>query len=664
MTRRALRRGGVRGAYPERLTAPSSWLDELGERWGRAGAHALRLRAHPWSRLPDRVASHDAEFQDASDAALVSVADELRTALRERGFEDELVARSFALVRTLSERKLGLRHYDVQLIGGWVLLHGMAAEMETGEGKTLTATLPACTAALAGIPVHVITVNDYLARRDADAMGPLYRSLGLSVGVVVSGMDPASRRAAYGADLTYATNKELVFDYLKDRIALGRRASQLRLQLQRLGVDRSAAPGLLHRGLHFAIVDEADSVLIDEARTPLIISGKGRDASQEEVFRTAVRLARELERYVDFEVDEQERRVRLLPPGVEALEALGAEAGGIFRGERRREELVCLALAALHCFRRDHHYLVKDDKVQIVDEFTGRVMEDRSWERGLHQMIEAAEKLPISVRPETLARISYQRFFQRYLRLAGMTGTAREVAGELQAVYGLSVVRVPPRRKLRRRNLGQRVLRRAEDKWRCIAERIAEVHATGRPILVGTRSVEASERLSERLDKLGISHRVLNARQDREEAEIVAEAGEVGRVTVATNMAGRGTDIRLGEGVAERGGLHVIATERHEAARIDRQLFGRCGRQGDPGSAEALVSLDDELFAHHAGSLSRWLAALGEGREKTRGGRAALELAVQLAQRAAERLHGQMRRDLLRHDQQLDRLLAFSGRFE
>ncbi len=662
MSSAGIRCGVVRGAYPERSVGRPSWLDDTGAYLARSLRQRLRALGRSWSRLPERVALHDAELAGACDDRLREVAAELRAALRERGFEDALVARSFSLVRSLAERSVGLRPFDVQLIGGGVLLQGMVAEMETGEGKTLTAALPACSAALAGVPVHVITVNDYLARRDAETLGPLYRALGLSVGVIISGMDPEARRQAYAADVTYATNKELVFDYLKDRIALGPGASQQKLRLARLA-GRSAVR-LLHRGLHFAIVDEADSVLVDEARTPLVISGKGRDTTQEEVFRSAVRLARELRRGVDFEVDEQERRVRLSDSGAESLRALGERAGGIFRGERRREELVCQALAALHCYRRDQHYLVNDAKVQIVDEFTGRVMPDRSWERGLHQMIEAAEDLPISVRPETLARISYQRFFQRYLRLSGMTGTAREVAGELQAVYALPVVRIPPRLPLRRRSLGQRVLPRAEEKWRCVAERVAALQASGRPVLVGTRSVADSELLSRRLEELGVVHRVLNARQDRQEADVVAGAGQEGRVTVATNMAGRGTDIRLAASVALNGGLHVIATERHEAARIDRQLFGRCGRQGDPGSTEALVSLEDELFRTHAGPLARWIAAVAQGREASRLGGAALGLALRLAQRNAERLHSQMRRDLLRQDQNLERVLAFSGRFE
>ena len=660
----ALRTGVVQGVYPERPEPRLSSLDELGARLARSASHWLRGRRRPWERVPEAVAARAACFAGMGDAGLREAAAQIGRELRRHGFDDERAASSFALVRESAARALGQRPFDVQLVGGWVLLRGMVAEMETGEGKTLTATLPACTAALAGVPVHVITVNDYLARRDAEWMEPVYRALGLRVGVVASGMDPEARRRAYACDVTYVTNKEVVFDYLKDRIAVGSRPGRLQLAVRRLARARGGEEQLLHRGLHFAIVDEADSVLIDEARTPLIISGASQDRTQEEIFRGAVGLARELAPGRDFEVDDAERRVRLADAGRRRLEALGEELGGVFRGPQRREELVRMALTALHCFRRDHHYLVVDQKVQIIDEYTGRVMADRSWEHGLHQMIEAKEGLPFSARPETLARISYQRFFRRYLHLAGMTGTAREVAAELQAVYRLPVVRVATHRPVRRRWLGQRVTARSDEKWDRIARRVAELHARGRPVLVGTRSVAASELLAKRLEGLGIPHRVLNARQDREEAEIVAQAGGEGRVTVATNMAGRGTDIRLAPGVAERGGLHVISSERHEARRIDRQLHGRCGRQGEPGSTEGIVSLEDEVFDVHAGPLARLLAALGRDRAATRWGRAALDAAVRLAQRRAERLHSRARRALLRHDANLDRMLAFSGRPE
>jgi len=361
-------------------------------------------------------------------------------------------------------------------------------------------------------------------------------------------------------------------------------------------------------------------------------------------------------------VDERERQVRLLEAGSHRLEQLAPAHGGLLSGRRRREELVRQALTALHLFQRDQHYLVAEEKVRIIDEYTGRVMPDRSWELGLHQMIEVKEGVPLSAQQETRARISYQRFFRRYLRLAGMTGTAREVAGEIQAVYGLPVVRIPTHRPLCRTGLGERVFATADAKWDAIVERIRELHATGRPVLVGTRSLEASETLSARLTAAELPHQVLNARQDREEAEIVQRAGELGRITVATNMAGRGTDIRLGPGVVELGGLHVIATERHDARRIDRQLYGRAGRQGDPGSFESIVSLEDELFQVHAGPIERRLVDAAQRRS----GRAdrGVALALSRCQRAAERRNARVRRDLLRHDRDRDTMLAFSGRPE
>jgi preprotein translocase subunit SecA len=480
-------------------------------------------------------------------------------------------------------------------------------------------------------------------------------------------MQPAERRAAYACDVTYCTNKEVAFDYLKDRIALKGRPSRLRLKIERLAGRAQSGRGdqLIHRGLHFAIVDEADSVLIDEARTPLIISDRRHDTTEEEIYRTAVDLARELELDRDFELDDRERQVTLLDDGCARLGELAEPHGGIWTGRRRREELVRQALSALHLFQRDQEYLVKDDKVQIIDEYTGRTMEDRSWEHGLHQMIEVKEDVPVTGRQDTRARISYQRFFRRYLRLAGMTGTAHEMAGEFWSVYRLPVVRIPTNRPLRRSDLGERVLRRADAKWRAIVARITELHGQGRPVLVGTRSVKASETLSSELEKARIPHQVLNARQDEEEAEVIAQAGERGRVTVATNMAGRGTDIRLASGIDALGGLHVLATERHDARRIDRQLFGRCGRQGDPGSFESIVSIEDELLEVHGGAVGKWLVNLADqlaGRTESRIAKRLRGYALRYAQRAAGRLYSRMRRDLLKHDEQLESLLAFSGR--
>jgi preprotein translocase subunit SecA len=637
----------TRGAYPERTEPRRGWLDRSVAPLQGVLARA-RGRWRRWSRFVQPVAAEGRRLEGLGTEALRSRADALRPELHRAGFREELVVGAFALVREAARRTLGERHFDVQLVGGRVLLDGMVAEMETGEGKTLTATLPACTAALAGVPVHIVTVNDYLAARDAEWMRPIYSALGLTVGVIVHGLDPAARRAAYACDVTYCTNKEVAFDYLRDRITLGQQPHHAQLLIERLhGGPAARMERLLHRGLHYAIVDEADSVLVDEARTPLIISGGGGNPLERRTYQEALELAAKLAPARDFTVDERERAVQLTPSGQARLDDLARPLNGIWGGRHRREDLARQALTALHLILRDKDYLVKDGKVQIVDEYTGRVMADRSWEQGLHQLLEVKESCPVTPRNEPLARISYQRFFRRYLRLAGMTGTAREVAGELWAVYRLAVVRVPTNRALRRRSHGDRVFATAAAKWQAVVERVAEMHAAGRPVLVGTRSVGASEELSRLLEAAGLQHQVLNARQDAEEATIVARAGERGAISVATNMAGRGTDIKLGSGVAALGGLHVIATERHEAGRIDRQLFGRAGRQGDPGSYETIVCLEDDLVVVYGSGLRRRSLAT-----------------VRRAQRRAQRVHSRMRRDLLRFDEQLASTLAFSGRSE
>jgi preprotein translocase subunit SecA len=653
--------GVVRGAYAERQEERLSKVDQLGKQIAGRIARTHRSRRRGWRRFPDLVERCGSAVAALSDAELERAAMGLRPELDLNGFADEIVAKAFALVREAATRTLGQRHYPAQLRGGWVMLHGMVAEMETGEGKTLTATLPACAAALAGIPVHIVTVNDYLATRDSEAMRPLYERLGLTVGTVISEMDPGERRAAYTCDVTYCTNKQVVFDYLWDRITLEGRPSRLRLKLDKLNQASSARDALIHRGLRFAIVDEADSVLVDEARTPLIISERSHDQLEESLYRNAVGLARELTRDEHFSLDERNSHTEILAAGETLLESLAEPLGGIWVAQMRREALVAQALVALHCYQRDQHYLVSDDKVTIIDEYTGRVMADRSWEHGLHQMIEVKEGVPLTGRQDPRARISYQRFFRRYLLLAGMTGTAKEVTRELGSVYGLPVVCIPPERPLQRRFLGETVLATAEQKWQRVVESVARIRDEGRSVLVGTRSVEASEHLSALLDEAQLPHRVLNARQDREEAEVVAMAGGAQRITVATNMAGRGTDIQLSDELRERGGLHVIGTERHEARRIDRQLFGRCGRQGDPGSTESIVSLEDSLFDTYGDELSRRIAraALEHGGDISS---RALSFALDRCQRTAEGLHHRARRDLLERDTRLETMLAFSGR--
>jgi len=652
------------GIYPERREPRVEWLDRLAASATGMLAPWLRPGASRFDWIVDLVNAHSRSIESLGDHEIRAVSQTLRQRLRSEGFKGDLVAQAFALVREMAGRRLGMRHFNVQLVGGLVLLHGMVAEMETGEGKTLSATLPACTAALAGIPVHIITVNDYLAERDARWMGPVYQALGLTVGTIIHGVDPESRRRAYHCDVAYCTNKEVAFDYLRDRIILWDRPSEVRLQLEQLYGEGSRVGRLVMRGLHYAIVDEADSVLIDEARTPLIISSEGDGYDERRLYQQALDMAERLIPGEDFSISASERSLELTEQGKVRIEDIARWDGKIEMNRQQREELVRQALVALNLFSRDKHYLVKDGKVQIIDEYTGRLMPDRSWERGLHQLIEIKEKCEMTRRKETLARISYQRFFRRYLHLAGMTGTAREVAGELWSIYRLRVVTIPTNRPLHRDYLPDRVYPKANRRWEAVVNRVSEMHRQGRPVLVGTRSVAASEHLSCLLVDAELPHKVLNARQDKEEAEIISRAGERSRITVATNMAGRGTDIRLGPGVAELGGLHVIATERHEARRIDRQLFGRCGRQGDPGTSEAVVSLEDELVTVYVSKPLQWLAAAVLRKPGTFIGRWIGKVLFRRTQRRAERVHARMRHDLLRMDEQMGDALAFSGRPE
>ena len=643
--------GTLHGPYPQREVAPAAWAT----RW--LAQRAPALDAGDWTQQVNAAA---ARLGALDEAGLAPTLHALRADLARQGFAPDVVARVFAVTRVLSQRTLGLRHHDEQLFGGWLLLQGQVIELDTGAGKTLTATLAAATAALAGVPVHVVTVNDYLAERDALALAPLYGALGLRVAAVVAGMDNAARQAAYRCDITYTTNKQLAFDHLRDRLLLQRLATPLQLRLARLREGAPTAESLLLRGLCFAIVDEADSVLIDEARTPLILSTESGNADAEATYRQALVLAAQLQRERDYTLDERRRSVTLTDHGHAEAERLAAPLGGVWAARRRAAELLCQALAAQHLYRRDQHYLVRDGKVEIVDEFTGRTLADRSWERGLHQLIEAKEGCQNSAARDTLARISYQQFFRRYLLLAGMTGTAREVRGELQAVYRLPTTRVASHWPDQRVRQPTRVLRDATAKWQAVLERVVVLHAAGRPVLVGTRSVGQSEIFSALLTQNSLRHAVLNARNDTVEAQVVAGAGQRGSIVVATNMAGRGTDIQLEPGVAALGGLHVIATEAHEAGRIDRQLFGRCGRQGDPGSCELLAALDDELLRLHLPApLKPLWQALRRGAAVPPQGLA--RALVRAAQRAAEREHSRQRTALLASDRQLDTLLAFSG---
>jgi len=648
--------------YPERPEPRETALDAIAVGLqATAVAGTSRMRAKKLHRILPLVEQRSEEFRAASTDHLRAAVHEVATMLRRSpDFDDREIGRAFALIRELAHRILGQRHFDVQIVGAFAMIKGMLAEMATGEGKTLTATLVAGTVALAGIPVHVITVNDYLVQRDAELMGRLYRELGLSVGVVIGGQNAAERRAAYACDITYCTNKELAFDYLRDRMLLGQSGGNLALKMEAVS---SAAPRLRQlrlRGLHFALVDEADSVLVDEARTPLIISGLAESEIDADAVARALELAATLEDGVDYFLSPEERRVFLTVHGQERVTAFAEGRGRPWNSVITREELAREALAAIHLFHRDEQYVVADGKVQIVDEYTGRVMPDRFWSDGLHQMVEHKEGCAQSQRRTTIARITYQRFFRRYWRLAGMSGTLQPVAQELWRVYRRPVVTIPTAKPVRRIHHPDVVADNETEKWALIVERVRELHARGVPVLIGTRSVVASERASAKLQAAGLPHTVLNAAQDRHEAEIVAQAGQRGRITVATNMAGRGTDIRLGEGVEELGGLHVIMTERHDARRIDLQLAGRAGRQGQPGSFEAILSLEDALLDFRTGLALAHLARSVKGRRGEMIGR----FASRYAQLRAERMHARMRVDLLYSDQWQTKALAISGKPE
>ncbi len=509
----------------------------------------------------------------------------------------KVLVRAFALVREAARRNIGLRHFPVQVLGGIALHHGAIAVMQTGEGKTLTATLPLYLAALTGKGAHLATANDYLAARDAEAMGPVFRALGLDVGVVSSTSPRCDRQRAYRADVTYSTAKEIGFDFLRDRL-LNRRiddegvaASEIADELDRASMEP------VQRPLNFLLVDEADSILIDEARTPLIISSLPDNALETEaLYRWASEAISQFKQDDDYELDDDRREVHLTTQGRRLTRKLSKPSELSSTPLQDIYDQLELALLVHHKFTRDRHYVVRNGEVVIVDEFTGRISEGRKWRAGIHQAIEARENLEISFETSEAARITIQDLCLRYEQLCGMTGTASSSSNELRKIYGTNVVDIPTNRPARRQQLADQVYGHDDAKWHAIVHEIVQMQSAGRPVLVGTRSIDKSEHLSELLTKTGIEHQVLNARHLEHEAKIVERAGAPHRVTVATNMAGRGTDIKLRPLARKNGGLHVIVSELHESARIDRQLIGRAGRQGDPGSFRYFMALDDEII--------------------------------------------------------------------
>lgn len=648
--------------YPQRQNwTESSWLDRqfeklrtfvLGKLWSRQ-AHMANFVA--------KVHNAYVYIEHLEDEYLEEALALVKKELRKQGPVDAVAAKAFALIRLYSKRTLGLAHFDSQICGAYALIRGTIAEMDTGEGKTLTATLAVSTLAMAGNSVHVITVNDYLASRDLEKMKPLYHSLGLTTGLIIEKQKPQEKRVEYRADVVYCTSKILTFDYLRDRIDLGPRMKPLGMSFRTFmgNSDSTMLPGL-----QYAIIDEVDSVLIDEARTPLIISRETRNNVLEQFYRQAMQVAKALETGVDYELVELGKAARLNELGKAKIDELSQEWGGLWRGKLRREEIVTRALSAIYGFQRDIDYLVRDEKIVIIDENTGRLMPDRSWELGLQQLMEIKEGVPISPEKETMGKISFQLFFRRYLNFSGMTGTCREVATEMGEVYGLPVVRIQPRLKNKRIYLPSRMFVTAENRWLAVVNSVRARLEGGQAVLVGTRSVKASETLSMHFSAAGIPHQVLNAKNDKEESELVACAGEPGKVTIATNMAGRGTDIHLSDAVKQAGGLHVILTERHDNKRVDRQLIGRCARQGDPGTCEEMLSLDDELFQGRSAlvvqALRRSLLSFPDSRLSNN---FALRV-CRFYQWSVERHHRKIRASMLSSDFQARRSLSFSGQLE
>ena len=564
-----------------------------------------------------------------SDSSLANKTNEFKARLAKGETLDDILPEAFAVIREASRRVLGMRHFDTQLIGGIILHRGNIAEMCTGEGKTLVATAPVYLNALEGKGVHVITVNDYLAKRDSEWMGQVYKFLGLSVGLIIHDLDFNQRKIAYNSDITYGTNNEFGFDYLRDNMV-------------------TSLDQMVQRPLHYCLIDEVDSILIDEARTPLIISGPGQKSTDD--YYTVAKLVPQLKKEEDYTIDEKQKTVAPTEAGVAKMEKL-LHVENLYDAENLElNHLFVQALRAQTMMTRDKDYVVKDGEVVIVDEFTGRLMYGRRYSDGLHQAIEAKEGLEVQRESQTLATITFQNYFRMYDKLAGMTGTAKTEEQEFIKIYGLPVLQVPTNKPIQRKDLPDVIFKNKRGKYKAVVREVERRHATGQPMLIGTTSIEQSEELSHMLDQANIPHSVLNAKYHEREAAIVALAGQKGAVTIATNMAGRGTDISLGEGVAELGGLAIIGTERHESRRIDNQLRGRAGRQGDPGSSQFFLSLEDDLLRIFGGdNIKSFMEKMGLEEDEPINSRM-VSNAIQKAQKRVEARNFDIRKYVLEYD--------------
>jgi preprotein translocase subunit SecA len=629
----------------------------------------VRRRLAQYAAVIPQIEKFGEEIAPLTAAELKKRSLALRYRAKSREPLNRLLPEAFALVREAAKRTLNMRHFDVQLLGGMALHYRAIAEMQTGEGKTLTATLPLYLQALAGYGAHLATVNDYLAKRDAEWMGPIYDALGLSVGVIQTPMNQNQRREAYACDITYGTSKEFGFDFLRDRLLL-RRIAEGQTDLlaamlgQQAGADGRGGSGSekpVQRPPHFCLVDEADSVLIDEARTPLIISAlpTEEDKAEAELYKWAAAGAPKFEEEEHYTYDPKTQKVELTADGRRLVRNLPRSSATEQVGMIALYEAIELAIRANRAFFLDRHYVIRDGEIVIVDEFTGRLAEGRKWRDGLHQAIEAKENVDVTMATGHAARITIQDYFLRYPNLAGMTGTAINSARELHKIYRLRVIPIPTNRPPIRQQLPTMIFGTMEAKEQAIVDEIEGMQSTGRPVLLGTRSIDKSMRLSKLLNAARIEHQVLTAHHVDKEAEIVAHAGTKNKVTVSTNMAGRGTDIRLGEGVAEMGGLHVICTEMHDASRIDRQLIGRCGRQGDPGTFRQYLALDDDILVMGLGpDRAKRLQEVGKG---DGGPFDRLFRLFRKAQRKIERRHFRDRRILMYHEKERKKMQIQMG---
>ena len=579
--------------------------------------------------VEEKINPQESALKKLSDSSLANKTNEFKARLAKGETLDDILPDAFAVIREASRRVLGMRQFDVQLIGGIILHRGNIAEMGTGEGKTLVATAPVYLNALEGKGAHVITVNDYLAKRDSEWMGQVYKFLGLSVGLIVHDLDFEQRKIAYNSDITYGTNNEFGFDYLRDNMV-------------------SSLDQMVQRPLHYCLIDEVDSILIDEARTPLIISGPGQKSTDN--YYVMSKLVPQLKLGEDYTIDEKQKTVAPTEAGVSKMEKMLKVDNLYDTDNLELNHLFVQALRAQAMMERDRDYVVKDGEVVIVDEFTGRLMYGRRYSDGLHQAIEAKEGLQVQRESQTLATITFQNYFRMYDKLAGMTGTAKTEEQEFIKIYGLEVFQVPTNRPVQRKDLPDVIFKTKRGKYRAVVREIERRHATGQPMLIGTTSIEQSEQLSHMLKEVGIVHNVLNAKYHELEAQIVAQAGQKGQVTIATNMAGRGTDIVLGEGVSELGGLAIIGTERHESRRIDNQLRGRAGRQGDPGSSQFFLSLEDDLLRIFGGdNIKKFMEKMGlEEDEEIRS--SMVSSAIQKAQKRVEERNFDIRKYVLEYD--------------